>query len=123
MTKYDVTNRAKIEGNTLHVNHSQEADSAILGAKAIKEKTGGKSELGYHVGKFPVTIFMQWALEDCGDKLAYLQGRHNHDPELARKFAARLNSAEFQAFRIWNGNVGASDILKEGNKATKKETK
>ena len=100
----------------LVVQHSQVVDPAIKQAKIIKDCTDGKTKYGYHAAKIPMTLLMQWGLEDGGDQLVYLQGKHNKNPELAKKLAARMNSNEFHAFRIWEGTVAASDILKEGKK-------
>lgn len=104
------------QGSQIITQHSQDVSGVLRDVQDIKQQTGGKSHLGYHAGKIPMTLMMKWGLEDAGDKLAYLQGKHNKDPDLAKKLAARLNSPEFRAFRIWEGNIAATDFLKEGNK-------
>jgi len=104
------------DGNKIITEQSQNVDHAINGAKAIKDIHGGKTEFGYHAAKIPMVLLLKWGVEDCGDQLAYLQGRHHKDPELAKKLAIRLNSNEFKQFRIWDGELASSDMLKEGNK-------
>jgi hypothetical protein len=89
---------------------------AIKSAKVLKDGITGKKEVGYHAARIPQLLLYKWGLEDAGDQFAYIRGRHNHDPELAKKLAVRLNSSEFNAFRIWDGNIASSDFLKEGNK-------
>lgn len=115
--KYDDTATKIIkDGSKLHTLHSQDSTATVEHIKQLRHINGGKTEYGYHAAKLPMTALMEWAQEDCGDHLAYLQGKHNRNPELAKKLAARMNSNEFQDFRIWNGTVAASDMLKEGNK-------
>ena len=75
-----------------------------------------KTEFGYHAAKIPMVELLKWGVEDCGDQLAYLQGRQHRDPELAKKLAIRLNSDEFKLLRVWDGDIASSDFLKEGNK-------
>lgn len=115
---YDISTGVLREGNTMHVQHSQDVDPTLKSIQQIKDK-GDVGKDMKHVARIPQMLFMQWAYEDCGDKMAYLEGRHNKDPELALKLAARLNSNEFKAFRIWEGNVSTSDFVKEGNKFNK----
>ena len=105
-TSFDIVDT---NGKSLITKQSQSADHAINGAKAIKEINGGKSEFGYHAAKIPMVLLLKWGVEDCGDQLAYLQGRHHKDPDLAKKLAVRLNSNEFKQFRIWEGELASSD--------------
>lgn len=115
--KYDVDLKVKKQGSTIITEQSQDVDPSIRSAKAIKDATGGKTKEGmYHAARIPQIMLLKWGMEDAGDQLAYLQGKHNKDPDLAKKFAMRLNSSEFNAFRIWGGHVAASDITKEANK-------
>lgn len=104
------------DGSKIVVEQSQDCESAINGAKMLKNINGGKTGIGYHAARIPMVLLMKWGMEDTGDQLAYLQGRQNKDPELAKKLAYRMNSNEFKSFRIWEGEVAASDMLKEGNK-------
>lgn len=112
-TSFDIVDT---NGKKFVTKQSQDCEHAVNGAKAIKEIHGGKTEFGYHAAKIPMVMLLKWAAEDCGDQLAYLQGRHHKDPELAKKLAIRLNSDEFQQLRIWDGDIASSDFLKEGNK-------
>lgn len=114
--KYDIDNKVFLEDKKMIVQHTQDCEAAIEQVKHLKNINGGKSGLGYHAARIPQVLLMEWAYEDCGNKLAYLQGKHNKDPELAKKLAVRLNSNEFNQLRIWDGNIASSDMLKEGNK-------
>ena len=112
---YDVDTRAVFADGKLHVEQSQDVEPTLNSIRAIKD-SGVVGKDTKHVARVPQVLFMKWGLEDAGDQRAYLQGRHNKDPELAAKLAARLNSNEFHQFRIWEGTVSKSDMLKEGNK-------
>lgn len=114
--KYDIENKVYVDGDKVVTQHTQDCEQVVKSVNQLRHVDGGKKKYGYHAARIPQVLLMEWALEDAGDKLAYLQGKHNRDPELAKKLAVRLNSNEFQAFRIWNGEVAASDITKEGNK-------
>ena len=116
---YDIDFASKLEGNKLITHHSQDCQVQVDQVEQLKKVDGGNKSFGKHVARIPQVLFMQWGLEDAGDKLAYLQGRHNNDPELARKLAIRLNSNEFQALRVWEGDISSTDIVKEGNKINK----
>jgi hypothetical protein len=114
--KYDVDNRVFFEEGKIISHKSQDVDPTLRSVQAIKHENGGRIGGMVHAARIPQLVLMQWGVEDAGDQNAYLQGRHNKDPELAIKFSARLNSNEFNLFRIWEGNVAASDMLKEGDK-------
>jgi hypothetical protein len=114
--KYDIDFASKIENGKLITSQSQDCEPVVRSVQALKHADGGKKQFGYHAARIPQLLLMKWALEDAGDQLAYMQGRQNREPELAKKLAVRLNSNEFHAFRIWEGEVAASDMLKEGNK-------
>ena len=113
---YDIALRVKKDGTKIITHQSQDCAPAIESVKTMRHIDGGKKQFGYHAARIPQLLLLKWGVEDAGDQLAYLQGRQNKDPELAKKLAARMNSNEFHEFRIWNGTVAASDMLKEGNK-------
>ena len=117
--KYDDT-EFKIHGaydKKIVTEHAQDCEGIIKSVKELRETVGNReTAAGYHAARIPRVLLMKWGQEDANDQLAYLQGRHNKDPELAKKLAVRLNSNEFNQFRIWNGNVASSDMLKEGKK-------
>jgi hypothetical protein len=115
-SRYDIDSRIFKQDDKIITHQSQDCTEAIKSAKVIRDVNGGKSQLGYYAAKIPMVMLLQWGQEDAGDQMAYLQGRHNKDPELAKKLAYRMNSNEFNALRVWEGNVAASDIMKEGNK-------
>jgi len=112
----DVDSKKIVDGDKLHVNYSQDVTPTLESVRQARDLDGGVKEEGRFVARVPQSLFMQWGLEDAGDMLAYLQGRHNQDPELAAKLAMRLNSNEFNMFRVWEGRIATSDIIKEGNK-------
>lgn len=114
--KYDIDTKVLKEGNTIHTMQEQDIDPTLESVKHLKKVDGGKKQHGYHAARIPMIALLQWGLEDAGDQLAYLQGKHNRDPELAKKLAIRMNSNEFQNLRVWEGTIGSSDFLKEGNK-------
>ena len=115
--KYDVsTDNMALQDGKLHTKQSQDVDPTLKSIQLLKDSGQALSKDTKHVARVPQILFMQWGQEDAGDPKAYLQGRHNRDPELARKLAARLNSNEFKAFRLWDGKIASSDIIKEGNK-------
>lgn len=102
------------DGNKIITQTVQDCEGTIKEAKRDRDQFGGKGSMGYHAAKIPRVLLHQWGLEDCPpNPLCYLQGKHNKDPELAKKLAIRLNSNEFNMFRIWEGTVASSDILKE----------
>ena len=113
---YDIDLKMFKDGKKIITHQSQDCDKALQEIKELREVSNGKTEYGYHVAKIPMLFFYQWGLEDAGDQFAYIQGRHNKDPELAKKLAIRLNSNEFNQLRIWDGTIASSDMLKEGNK-------
>jgi hypothetical protein len=112
----DIENKITFDDGKVITEQTQDCDHIVKSVKALKDEDGGKKGFGYHAARIPMVLLLKWAQEDCGDQLAYLQGKHNKEPWLARKLAARMNSSEFRDFRVWEGNVSASDMLKEGNK-------
>lgn len=118
---YDVDNTIHHTGDKVVVEHSQDCQATIDSIAVAKAQGLGDRGGMKLAARIPQVLFMQWAYEDCGDKLAYLQGKHNRDPELARKLAIRLNSQEFQQLRVWEGNIAASDMTKTGNKMHDKD--
>lgn len=114
--KYDIGFNMVKDGNKIITHQTQDCEGAIASVKHLKSVDGGKKQYGYHAARIPQLLLLKWGVEDAGDQLAYLQGRHNKDPQLAKKLAARMNSNEFHEFRIWEGTVAASDMLKEGRK-------
>lgn len=111
--QYNVDISAKVEGKNLVTHQSQDADSAINGARELKKIDGGNKQEGKHVAKIPILLLYKWAFEDCGDQFAYIQGKHSKDPDLAAKFMRRINSVENRDFRVWEGNLGISDLIKK----------
>jgi hypothetical protein len=113
---YDIDVNVKTDGKNVIASSSQDCTDLIQSVKDLKHVDGGKKELGYHAARIPMLLLYKWGAEDANDQFAYIRGGHNRDPELAKKLSIRLNSNEFHQFRIWEGNVAASDMLKEGNK-------
>jgi hypothetical protein len=113
---YDINTHVQKDGKKLIATSSQDVTGLIQSVKDLKHLDGGKKELGYHAARIPMLLLYKWGAEDANDQFAYVRGRHNREPELAKKLSIRLNSNEFHQFRIWEGNVAASDMLKEGNK-------
>jgi hypothetical protein len=112
--KYDIGFEMKFEDKKIITKHTQDVEGAIASVKHLRNVDGGKKQYGYHAARIPQLLLLKWGLEDAGDQLAYLQGKHNKNPDLAKKLAARMNSNEFHEFRIWEGTIAASDMLKEG---------
>jgi hypothetical protein len=105
------------EGKKFISKATQDCEPAMKSAQALRQVDGGKKQYGYHAARIPQLLLHKWGAEDYpANPLCYLQGLHNRIPELAHKLAARMNSNEFQNFRVWGGHVAASDILKEGKK-------
>jgi hypothetical protein len=113
---YDIDVNVKTDGKKVIASSSQDCTGLIQSVKDLKHVDGGKKALGYHAARIPMLLLYKWGAEDANDQFAYVRGRHNREPELAKLLAIRLNSNEFHQFRIWEGNVAASDMLKEGNK-------
>ena len=110
--KYNVNLQTKVVDNSIQAHSSQDADSAINGARELKKIDGGNKQEGKHVAKIPILLLYKWAQEDCGDQFAYIRGRHSKEPELAAKFMRRLNSMDNKDFRVWDGRLAVSDIIK-----------
>ena len=109
---YNIDIKSVVKDNQIHTTQSQDADSAINGARELKKIDGGNKQEGKHVAKIPILLLYKWAKEDCGDQFAYVRGRHSKEPDLAAKFMRRLNSMDNKDFRIWDGKLAVSDIIK-----------
>lgn len=99
------------EQGNMAVKRTQDVDPIMEQVKREREDGNGKTEYGYHVAELPAVILEQWGIEDFGRADTYFKN-FNDNPEVARKFAIRLNSRDFCNFRVWGGKVGLSDLVR-----------
>ena len=97
-------------GSQLGIKTEVDVTGLLTENKDMREN--GKQREGMKLAaRVDMASIMRWGNEDFKDPNVYFTGRSKTDPDVAAKLARRLNMVENKNFRIWEGNIGKSDIL------------
>ena len=88
-------------GNQIVITRSQPVGEILEENMREYNDTANQQDMGFgrKVASVPQDVLDQWILEGVDYRLV------NRDPEMAKKFKAKLNSPEFRYFRTHNSRL------------------